>query len=238
LFAAVSRRLVPVLALALLSACASRPSQPVVKPAVKKIALVPAAEPRSITFESRSTAGLFVPVLGMIAAADARSRQGQISAALQVGRMGMGDRLTQQLAGALREAGYEVEIVTDLKRPADDPDNIDILALNTAADAVFQLRVVDVGIYSGLFSANYVPRVVTYGVMYSKDGGYTFYDAEVHYGAHAEKGKDWAVEGDPKHAYTGPDDILAKADDVKAAFMAGIVASGTRIAQQVLAALK
>lgn len=238
MFAAVCRRLVPVLALALLSACASRPSQPVVKPAVRKIALVPAAEPKAVTFESRSTAGLFVPVLGMIAAADARSRQAQISATLQVDKLALGDRLTQQMATALRQAGYEVEIVTGLKRPADDPDNIDILALNTAADAVFQVRVVDLGIYSGLFSANYVPRVVTYGVMYSKNGEYTFYDAEVHYGAHAEKGKDWAVEGDPKHAYTGPDDILAKADDVKAAFTAGIDASGVRIAQQVLAALK
>ncbi len=205
---------------------------------VKKIALVPAAEPKAISFESRSTASLFVPLLGLVAAADASNRQLQISARLQLERLGLGDQLTQQMATALRGAGYEVEIVGDLKRPADDPDNIDLLALQTQADAVFQVRMVDVGLYSGHFSGSFVPRITTYGVMYSKDGEHTLYDAEVHYGAHAKEGKDWAVPGDPKHTWSSADEILAKTDDVKGAFAAGTAAAGARMAQQVLAALK
>lgn len=234
----VCRAWLPVLALTLLSACASGPAAPVAKPVIKKIALVPAAEPKAISFESRSTAGVLVPLLGLAAAADTRNRQAQLSARLQLERVALGDKLTQQMAAALREAGYEVEIVADVKRPADDPDNVDLLALETGADAVLQVRVVDVGIYSGHFSASYVPRVVTYGLMYSKGGVHTLYDAEVHYGAHAKEGKDWAVLGDPKHAWSGPDEILAKADDVKGAFVAGTSAAGSRMAQQVLAALK
>jgi hypothetical protein len=233
----VYRRLAAGLTVALLTACASSPED-AIKPVVKTIAIVPATDPKAVSFESRSTAGLFIPIAGLIAASEARSRQAQITAALQVEKLALGDKLTQHVAAELRKAGYEVEILTNLNRPKDYPDSIDIRTVSTAADAILQLQVSDLGIYSGLFSGSYVPRVSTYGLMYAKGRKRALYDAEIHYGAHAEKGKDWAVEADPKYSYTGPDDILGKAEEVKSVFTEGSVAAGRRMTEQLLARLR
>lgn len=222
----------------LLAGCASKTPDNYVKPVVKTIAVVSASDPRSVTFESKSTVGIFIPLAGLVAASNARARQEQLTATLKVGELTLGEKLTIQVVADLRQAGYQVEVLTDVKRPPDRPDNIDITAIKTQADAILQLQVTDAGIYSGLFSGSHVPRVSIYGLMYTKGGNERLYSGEVYYGAHAEKGKDWAVQADPKYTYTSAEDAMQKATEVRAVFVEGTLASGKRMAEQIIAAIK
>ncbi len=231
-------RLAAAALLALLVACATPSPEDAIKPVIKTIAIVPATEPQRVTFESRSTASVFIPVLGLLAASEAKKKQAEMTATLQVGKLSLADKLTQQVAADLRLAGYQVEILTNVERPKDHPDGVDIWTLPHGADAILHLQLNDVGIYSGLFSGTYAPRVTTYGLMVAKGRTRALYDAEVHYGAHAEKGKDWAVEADARYVYTSPDEIISKAEELRAVFAIGSAAAGKRMTELMLAKMR
>jgi len=217
--------------------CATSPEE-TTKPAIKSIALVPASNPKAVSYESRSTAAVLLPFANIANSIDSKNRRAQLTMAMQVDRLGLGDKLTEVVAEELRRAGYRVDILSGIARPADYPDNIDPRTIKSDSDAILQLIVNDVGIYSGFMSDSYVPRVTGYGLMYATGRRRPLFDGETHFGAHAEKGKDWAVEIDPKYTYSGPDQVVAKVDEVRTVFTNGTVATGKRMAQRILAAIR
>ncbi|MCY7316508.1 MAG: hypothetical protein LH480_13060 [Rubrivivax sp.] len=137
--------------LTLIVACASPFPEDMVKPVIRSIAIVPATEPLRVTLESRSIVGLFIPVVGLVAASEAKQKQARIAAALLVDKLSLAEKLTQQVVADPQLAGYQVEVPSNLNRPKDYPDSIDILTVNHTADAILQSQLSDVGVSRGFF---------------------------------------------------------------------------------------
>jgi hypothetical protein len=79
----------------------------------------------------------------------------------------LGAALTAEVASALRAAGFTVDILQDVKRPSDVPDNVDFDGVSTDADAILNLCISEVGVYSSMLSRDYVPRLNAFGKLAS-----------------------------------------------------------------------
>lgn len=234
----LSRRTVLLLAPAALAACASRPpAEPVAKPVVRKIAVVPATDPRDLSLDSRSAIGLLVPIAGLAALAYSKSRQAELNLAISPATLGFAEPFSRQVAQGLAQAGFEVQMLDGVARPADDPDGVDLTSLGAGADAVLHLRVTSFGLYAGL-AGRYEPVLVTYGLVNTKPDNQYLTQAELHYGAHARKGKDWAIEADPAYAYADLEEVKRRADHVRQGFLAALQPSAERMVRQLVAELR
>lgn len=145
----------------------------------------------------------------------------------------LGADFTEEVVTALRGYGFTVEILDGLKRPADDPDNIDYDKISSDADAILHLWISEVGLYSSHMSVDYIPRVNASGRLFVKGREDDIYDEEIDYGVDAKKGKDWAILPDPKFAYRSFDAVMSNIDDVRSAFATGAAEIGKRMSEQI-----
>jgi hypothetical protein len=143
--------------------------------------------------------------------------------------------VTQQL----RERGFEVEVLEDVKRPADNPDNIDddYVASHVDADAVLHIWIDEVGMYSGQLSDKYVPRINIRGKLWTKSREDSLYSDEVDYGVDARKGKSWAIFADERYRWGSFDELMSNMEDVRAAYKTGTRLAAIKMADQVAASV-
>jgi hypothetical protein len=231
------RKQAPILAgILFFASFASDAGTPTAIPVIHSIAIIPAADPKRYTFEN-ATPPVGYPFQFWVNKADSRSKAQAFNDALYGKKAELGDELTQQVAAGLRSDGFTVEILKDIARPADDPDNIDYDQLTTTADAILHLGISEVGLYSGRVSTVYVPRVNTWGKLFVK-GGDDIYQEEVDYGVDAKKGKSWAVQPDARYAYPSYHDVMTHIDEIRTSFDEGIHATAARMTQQICDTLK
>jgi hypothetical protein len=145
----------------------------------------------------------------------------------------LGTDFTEEVAAALRAAGFTVEILEGVKRAADDPDNIDYDRISSDADAILHLWISEVGLYSSTLSNNYIPRVNASGKLFVKGREENVYEEEIDYGVDAKKGKKWAIVSDPKFAYPSFDAVMSNLEDIRTSFGMGILEISKRMAEQI-----
>jgi hypothetical protein len=145
----------------------------------------------------------------------------------------LGADLTEEVVAALRGDGFDVEILKELTRPADDPDNIDYDKVSTDADAILHLWISEVGLYSSHLSRNYIPRVNASGRLFVKGQDNDVYDEDLYYGVDAKKGKEWAIVPDPKFAYPSFDAVMSNIDEVRSAFATGTLEISKRMSEEI-----
>jgi len=156
---ATAAALVALLASAILCACASHPKVVAKKPAIRSIAIIPATDPPWFSFENVNAIVYAVPVTFFVNKLDSRHKAKLFNDEMKTQPPPLDSTLTDAVATALRGYGFTVEILSDVKRPPDDPDNIDYDKLSTAADAILHLKIDEVGLYSSHTSTDYLPRV-------------------------------------------------------------------------------
>ena len=151
---------VSVLLLTTLFGCASkRPLLPTEPALVHRIAVVPATDPLALSLENRTGVMYLAPIVGVGVMLDSKGKAQRLNQSAKFRNLNLADKLTVPIVEALRAAGYEVEVLDHLVRPAQDPDDIDLDKLQVRAEAILQLRVSDAGLYAGAFSNDYIPRV-------------------------------------------------------------------------------
>lgn len=205
-------------------------------PVVRKIALVPAADPLALTLNNRNLATSAVPIAGLALRSVNEKKAEALNERLPVSSLGLGRALTTPVAEALRAAGYEVEVLQDIYRPVDEPDDVDLDTLVTDAPVIVHLKFEEVGVYSGLFASAYVPRVNVQGKVYAKSLDDKLYDESLAFGADARRNA-FSIAADPAYAYASFDELIARADELSTAFRAGSDALARRMAGQIIAAL-
>ena len=223
-----------ILVILVVSGCASNGSKPVVaRPVVKKIALLPVAAPLAYTVENRNPVVIVVPISTLAIRAENREKSRLLTQKMLELKTTIGGDLTKVLAEALREQGYEVIVLNDVSRKADDPDRIDYRAIKTDADAILHVYFREVGMYASMFSSDYLPRVNASAKLYapSIDGG--LYGENFHYGVDARAGKTWAVLADPKIAFPTFEALLGNPRELDGVFNFGAQALGRRMAEDI-----
>ena len=227
------RVLVTVLASGLLGACASHPKVVAPKPTIRSIAIIPATDPAWYSFENVNAIVYAVPVTFFANKLDSRHKAKLFNDKLKSQPLPLGSALTENVAAALRSDGFTVEILSEVKRPPDDPDNVDYDSVATKADAILHLKIDEVGLYSSHTSTNYIPRVNASAKLFVKDQDDDIYEEELYYGVDAKKGKAWAIMPDAKFAYPSFEAVMTDTDDIRTAFETGMREIGQRISAQI-----
>src|ERR1700688_5307966 len=119
------RKVMALLFVFALTGCATHSTIVAKRPLeIKRIAIIPASNPRWYSFEN-ATPPVGYPFQFWVNKLDSKSKAKIFNDKLNSQPTTLGADLTEEVATALRGYGFTVEILDGLKRPADDPDNID-----------------------------------------------------------------------------------------------------------------
>jgi hypothetical protein len=217
----------------LLVGCASQPKVAASKPVIKSIAIVPATNPADYRLENVSAMQFVIPLAATANYLDSREKAKQFNAKLAEQSSPLAANFTEAVASALRGYGYQVQIVGDVTRPADDPDTVDLSKVSTGADAVLQIRFTDVGLYSPRSSTRYLPMVQAHGTLFVKGLKDHLYDEDIWYGVNARKGKSWAIEADEKIGFDNFEAVMANVGTIGKVFETGASEISKRLSEQV-----
>lgn len=231
----MTRVLTTLLAAVLLTACASHPKPIPGKPAIRRIAIIPASNPTWYSFENAAPP-VGYPFQYWVNKLDSKSKARIFNEKLHSPEIRLGDDITEQAVTALRACGFSVEILQDLKRRPNEPDNVDYEKITTDADAILHLWIDEVGVYSSHMSTDYIPRVNAGGKLWVKGQDDSIYDEVIYYGVDAKKGKAWAIVPDAKYAYPTFDAVMANIGEVRAAFAIGALEITKRMSEQIYSA--
>lgn len=232
------RTLAALLAVLCAISCASHPkTAPPPIPAIHRIVLVPATDPRGFTFENAAPP-LGYPGQYWVNKSDSRYKASLFNAAVDPKKLILAEIITKAVAQRLQEHGFEVLILQDVSRPPDDPDNVDEdhLAATADGDAVAHVWIDEVGMYSGHLSTKYLPRVNLRGKLWTKWSEDSLYSDEVDYGVDARKGKAWAIGPDERFRWGSFDELMSSLAQVRTAITTGTQLAALKIADQISAA--
>jgi hypothetical protein len=231
------RSLTAFTAVLLAVGCASHPPTPPAPiPPIHRIAFVPPIELHWVTFENAAPP-VGSPFQFWVNKIDSHGKAFRFNQAVEPGKLALAEIITEVVTKQLRERGFEVEVLEDVKRPADNPDNIDdeYVASHVDADAVLHIWFDEVGMYSRHLSDKYVPRINIRGKLWTKLREDSLYSDEVDYGADARKGKSWAIFADERYQWGSFDELMSHMEDVRAAYTTGARLAAMKMADQVAA---
>lgn len=219
----------------LLASCASGPKAVVSKPVVRTIAVIPATTPMHYTVDGRSIFDKVAFPLGALRQDSERGeKEQQFAKRMPAPGFTPGEQFTAVVTQGLRELGYRVEVLDNLPRDPEDPDDVDVAKLLPRADAVLHLYFREIGVHSRPVRRNYVPRLVAAGRM--KAGNYPkdLYYNIMYYGYDADPGDPWtSFVADAKYRYPEFDDVLKNLDQLRGAYTGAVQAMGGRMATQI-----
>jgi hypothetical protein len=206
-------------------------------PVIHRIALIPATNPRWYTFENAAPP-VGYPLQFWVNKLDSHSKANRFNAAIDPSKAAIGDMLTNAVEQNLREHGFEVQVIHNLVRTPDDPDNIDEdkLANELDADAIVHVWVNEVGMYSAHTSTKYIPRVNLSGKMWAKGQEGNLFSDEVDYGVDAKKGKPLEIVADDRFRWGSFDEVMSKIDEIRSAYTTGAQLAAATLAEQLSAA--
>lgn len=230
-------KIVFTICIAALAGCASPPAEAPTKLVVKKIAILPVQELATASLENRNSVVYAVPIASVGFHLDSKAKQQMFSEKLLAQKLTLGSDLTSYLAQTLAKDGFEVTILSEVPRPVDDPEDVDYETIKTDADAILHVYFDDVGLFSGMTSSDYLPRVNVEVRLHSTKRNEDLYDETLCYGVDARHGEKWAI-ADPKFAYPTFDTVMTKIPEIAAAFSAGAQAVGERAAGEIQSAVK
>lgn len=232
------RGIVAILTATLLTACATHSDHAaVVNPTIRRIAIIPAANPTWYSFENAAPP-LGYPMQFWVNKLDSKSKAKIFNARLTTPQSVLGDDFTREVAAELRGYGFSVEILEGIQRRPNDPDNVDYEKISTDADAILHLWIDEVGVYSSHMSAQYIPRVNLGGKLWAKGHEDSIYDETIYYGVDAKAGKKWAIVPDAKYAYPNFDAVMSHIDEIRTALSVGTSEISKKMSEQIYSAAK
>ena len=219
----------------MMSACANRHSVPSNKPIIRRIAIIPASNPTWYSFENAPP--LAVAAMGGLGdlsyKLNSKSKAKAFNNVLLSQPSTLGTDFTAEVAAALRAAGFTVDVLQGVKRPPDDPDNVDFAGISSDADAILNLWISEVGLYSSMLSRDHVPRLNAFGKLVVKGRKDSIYDEEIDYGVDAKKESKLGIVADPKFAYPSFDAVMSNIDEIRKSFGIGTLQISERLSEQI-----
>ncbi|MDL9998620.1 hypothetical protein QTI24_08420 [Variovorax sp. J22P240] len=219
---------------AALAGCASGPAEP--KPEIRRFTLIPVASPLHVSTANKTLALPLVPAL-IVSSIDNRWKSARFDEKLASVRKAMGEKMTAALLKELAAQGFEVTLLENVHRPADDPDAIDYKRLPTR-EPVLHVTFDEVGMYAGRLSIDYQPKVNVSAQLWARPGDKAWLVSETFFfGADSSGDDDWSAPADPKYRYPDFDTLMSKSDEVAESYDVAIQALAKRVASQLRAQL-
>ena len=160
-------------AIAVLAGCGAMPkvdSDPAKLSAIKTVAVIRAPEPKGYTILNLSHPGmLFGLVGGLVAAADAQSKQETLSKAYREQGTRVSATLAQRIAEALQRQGYDARVEDAPWVEKEGKNTLEFAAIRSDADAVLVASPSIVGFVAPNMGADYYPTITAAVTLLGKD---------------------------------------------------------------------
>jgi hypothetical protein len=220
-----------LLATALLLGCANKPTGP--KPVVRSIAILPATLPTNYSLQNLSSVQLVVPIAGIGYAISSKEKAKVLTQRMAEPSFRIDEDLTNAVADTLRKKGYEVTILTDVKRRPNDPDSLEVSEVKHTSDALVHVYFTAVGVVSPRNTTEYFPRMNAFVLCYTPANKSYPYETSVYYGFDADDDKSYSIAADASEKYGDFDVVLNSLEKVRTNFRASARKVGERLAEQV-----
>ncbi|QID17274.1 hypothetical protein G3580_06205 [Nitrogeniibacter mangrovi] len=223
-----------------MAACTSNPSkdvaeeeQPLSPAAIHKIALIRVLNPVELTAENRGGPLPLLGAVGWIAQRHINANRGQFLEQVFRNQAFLpGDELTNALLAELRDKGYSIEYLRTVPRDLEDPSDILFDAIQTDADAFLVVELDEMGIYSGVTSTKFMPRLNVDVELLGRIDQSEVFSQSIEYGVDADEHNDEEIPADPKYAYGSFGEAVEHQTDLIEGFRRGIGAIAASIVRQ------
>lgn len=223
---------------ALIVGCASKPVYTGPKPIVRTIAIIPATLPQYYSLQNLSAIQFLVPIANIGYAMNSKEKAKLLTERIPAISFRIDEDLTAAVAESLRSKGYEVTVLSDVKRRPNDPDSIEYESFPHSTDALLHVYFSDVGVVSPRTTTDYLPRVNVSAMTFVKQNRSYPYETTIYYGVDSKEGTDYSIAADPKHSYPDFESIINNLDLVRSNIRTSVGRIAQRIAEQAHAALK
>jgi len=156
-----------------------------------------------------------------------------LASTLRNNSLKLGQEMSVALSEKLTAAGYVVEVLKDVKRRPDDPDELDFEKLTTDAEAILVARFETVGLYSGQFSTKFIPRLNTEVQLLARIDLSDLYSQSIQYGADARKVAEDQIPSDPKYSYASFDEAVERQSEIVESLRDGVSKTAALVASQI-----
>jgi hypothetical protein len=232
-------RAAPWLLATVLCACSTAPKQQASKSPIRTVVVIPATEPDWYSLHNRNALAIVVsPLIGAATAYDSRQKAQVFTDKMRAQRPGLAEQLTASVVESLGRQGVAVRALGPGDTEGNDLVDVDYENFKSSADAVLHLTIMDVGVYSGYGSVDYLPKLNVRGYMFRPHGGAYVADESVYYGVDGREGKAWSVAADPALAYRTFEDLVEKAPALAVGLRRGTGLAAERLAENIQKALR
>lgn len=198
-----------------------------------KIALLAVADPEELEVKNRGTPLSLLALPGFLVNRKIeKDRAESLTSVFRRNTLNLGKEMTAALSEQLAAAGYVIDVITEFIYLADDPGEIDYAHLDTDAEVILLTRFSQVGLYSGQFSRNFLPRLNFEGTLFTKHDQAELFYHYVYYGADAGKANENQIPSDPKYAYPSYGEAYERDNELVEGFRVGIQKIAMSFARQ------
>jgi hypothetical protein len=220
-----------------LSGCSSTPKVEEVtvkRSPIAKIAIVEVTDPATLSVENRGGPLDLLALPGFVVTKKIQQeRSAFLASALRNNSLKLGQEMSVALSEKLTAAGYVVEVLKDVKRMPDDPDEVDLEKITTDAEAILVAKFKTVGLYSGQFSTKFIPRLNTEVQLVARKDLSDLYSQSIHYGADARKVAEDQIPSDSKYSYASFGDAVERQSELVESLRDGVSKTAALVASQI-----
>lgn len=215
-----------------LAGCATKAEgPPAPKPAVHHITIIPVDSPGTTYSQNRNlAAGFLFPA--WIQWLDNKWKTEQFAEQMKQTMLGLGPTMTAALVEQLTHQGYQVDVLEQVPRYAEHPDEVDYSKVQTEG-AVLHVWFEDVAMYSGQASRYYVPRVNVSAYLTFPAAEESLYYETIYYGADSrDQSTYWGMPAHQDYKYETFDLMVSRPEHVSEGFSVGVRTVAEHLAQE------
>jgi hypothetical protein len=199
---------------------------------IKKIAILPIANPRNFTLEKTHSPLVFLGgIFGAIDYAERKSKNDGFSRKMSGYTVPLSNDLMQSLEQGLIADHYEVVVLRDQNMGDGDPSDFDYRVVKTDADAIIHVLVKQAGVGSPIRTTDYKPQLNVDIRLISAQDQSEIDDWSVDYGADAGKLDYGNIPADPRYAWGTYGILMEKLPEVVDGLQQGAKLMGKHIAK-------
>jgi hypothetical protein len=221
-----------------LVACTSNPTKDVADvelppPAIRSFALIRVLDPVEFTAENR---GAPLHMLGFVGWAIQKNiddnRENTLANVFAVNDFHPGKELSEALHRELTRRGYHFDYLVKVPRDPEDPLDIEYDKIQSDADAYLVVAIDEMGVYSGMTSTKFAPRLNVDVEVLGRRDEYQYFQQSIQYGVDAGELSDEEIPADGTIAYSSFGEALEHSDALVQDFRSAIEKIAASIARQ------
>jgi hypothetical protein len=212
------RAIFSMLCALMLAACNTTPKNDTPRTPIKSIAIIPASN-TPLGFEY--SASFFVPPIARGIINRVNAGLGEVNAKIINDKLAaqgydIGKQLTEGVVKQLQDAGFSVEVLTNIERKPGAPDDVDYTKIAHNSDAIFHVFFSEVTYQTPRGQSAFWPRVSASVQVYDKTGKNYLFETETYLDRGAKESRPGYFDAKDDLSFQDQEVMLTQIDKIRA----------------------